>query len=135
MAMNETASSGRTGTRAPRETASRPAPTPIAPTTAAPHDRNSVSGLPSPSEIHQGGAPSGRVRHRRHHDGWPGDGQKNITRSETVMQAAAVQTSPRVPPLARMIRLITVFTPQVDTPGFASSDGRPASIDRIQRVV
>jgi hypothetical protein len=36
------------------------------------------------------------------------------------MQAAAVQTSPRVPPLARMIRLITVFTPQVDTPGFAS---------------
>jgi hypothetical protein len=50
----------------------------------------------------------------------PATDTKNITRSETVMQAAAVQTSPRVPPLARMIRLITVFTPQVDTPGFAS---------------
>jgi hypothetical protein len=50
----------------------------------------------------------------------PATDTKNITRSETVMQAAAVQTSHRVPPLARMIRLITVFTPQVDTPGFAS---------------
>src|SRR3984885_3319620 len=117
---NETASNGRTGTRAPRETASRPAPTPIVPATAAPHERNRAVGLPSRSEIHQGGAPSGAwAIAGTTIDGPPTD-KKNITRSETVMQAAAVQTSPRVPPLARMIRLITVFTPQVDTPGFAS---------------
>src|SRR5580704_2112244 len=120
MTMNETASSGRTGTRAPRETASRPAPTPIAPTTAAPHARNSAIGRPSRSENHQGGAPPGAcVIAGTTMDG-PATDTKNITRSETVMQAAAVQTSHRVPPLARMIRLITVFTPQVDTPGFAS---------------
>ena len=37
-----------------------------------------------------------------------------------VMQAAAVQTSPRVPPLARVIRLVTVLTPQVDYASWAS---------------
>src|SRR6202021_3588249 len=57
--MNETASSGRIGSRAPRETASRPAPTPIAPATAAPHERNRAVGLPTRSEIHPGGAPPG----------------------------------------------------------------------------
>src|ERR1700722_8700617 len=114
--MNETASSGRTGTRAPRETASRPAPTPMAPTTAAPQDRNSASGRPSPSEIHHGGAPPGACAIVGTTMDGPATEIKNITRSETVMQAAAVQTSLRVPPSARMIRLITVVTPQGDTP-------------------
>jgi hypothetical protein len=36
------------------------------------------------------------------------------------MQAAAVQTSPRVPPPARMTRFVTVLTPQVDYARFAS---------------
>jgi hypothetical protein len=120
MAANETASSGRTGTRAPRETASSPAPTPIVPITAAPHERSSAIGRPSLSEIHHGGPPSGAWAIGGTTIDGPATDTKNITRSETVMQAAAVQTSPRVPPLARMIRLITVFTPQVDTPGFAS---------------
>src|SRR3984957_12595545 len=106
--MNETASGGRIGTRAPRKTAIRPAPTPIAPSTAAPHDRNSASGLPSPSETHHGGAPSAECAIVGTTMDGPATDTKNITRSETVMQAAAVQTSPRVPPLARMIRLITV---------------------------
>ena len=36
-----------------------------------------------------------------------------ITRSETVMQAAAVQTNPRFLPAARVFRSLTVFTPQM----------------------
>jgi hypothetical protein len=42
-----------------------------------------------------------------------------ITRSETVMQVAAVQTSPRGDPMARTIRLLTVFTPKEDASRFA----------------
>src|ERR1700722_1300887 len=120
MAMNETASTGRTGSRAPRETASRPAPTPIAPTRAAPHAMKSTSGLPSPSEIHHGGAPPGACAIAGTTIDGPATDIRNITRSETVMHAAAVQTSPRVPPPARMIRLVTVLTPQVDYASLAS---------------
>jgi hypothetical protein len=35
-----------------------------------------------------------------------------ITRSETVMQVAAVHTSHRVPLVARVSRSLTVYTPQ-----------------------
>jgi hypothetical protein len=62
----------------------------------------------------------------------PATDMKNITRSETVMQAAAVQTSPRVPPLARMIRLITVSLRRWIRPVLPVFDGRPASVDGIQ---
>src|ERR1700677_2052320 len=98
MATNETASSGRTGARAPRETARRPAPTPIAPSTAAPHERNSAVGRPSPSENHQGGAPSGAWAIGGTTMDGPATDTKNITRSETVMQAAAVPPRPRGSP-------------------------------------
>jgi hypothetical protein len=55
-----------------------------------------------------------------------------ITRSETVMQAAAVQTSPRGDPMARTIRLLTVFTPKEDASRFASLRKKTDPIDRIQ---
>jgi hypothetical protein len=55
-----------------------------------------------------------------------------ITRSETVMQAAAVHTSPRGDPTARTIRLLTVFTPKEDASRFASLRRKTGPIDRIQ---
>jgi hypothetical protein len=48
-----------------------------------------------------------------------------ITRSETAMQAAAIQTSRRVDPATVKFRLLTVFTPQVDASNFGQlPDGR-----------
>jgi hypothetical protein len=44
----------------------------------------------------------------------------NISSSETAMQTAAVQASPRGDPTARTIRLLTVFTPKEDASRFAS---------------
>jgi hypothetical protein len=55
-----------------------------------------------------------------------------ISRSETVMQAAAVQASPRGDPMARTIRLLTVFTPKEDASRFASLRQKTDPIDRIQ---
>jgi hypothetical protein len=56
-----------------------------------------------------------------------------ISRSETVMQVAAVQTSPRGDPIVRTIRLLTVFTPKEDASRFASLRQKTGLIDRIQR--
>jgi hypothetical protein len=55
-----------------------------------------------------------------------------IRRSETVMQAAAIQTSPRGDPMARTIRLLTVFTPKEDASRFAGLRQKTGRIDRIQ---
>jgi hypothetical protein len=48
-----------------------------------------------------------------------------ITRSETAMQAAAVRASPRGDPMARTIRLLTVFTPKEDASRFARAVRTP----------
>src|SRR6516165_3604795 len=111
-AMNEAASSARTGGRAPRATAIRPAATPTAAMTAAPHRVNSTKSSGRPTDTHHGGPPvvcriTGTLI-----DG-PATDTAIITRSETVMQAAAVQTSPRVTPAARLVRSLTEFTPQM----------------------
>src|SRR5579875_248439 len=111
-AMKEAASSGRTGGRAPRATASRPAPTPAAATTAAPHRVNSTKASGSRSDSHHGGPPAACAIAGTLIDG-PATDIAIIARSETVMQAAAVQTSPRVCPVARQFRSLTVFTPQM----------------------
>jgi hypothetical protein len=55
-----------------------------------------------------------------------------ITRSETVMQAAAVQASPRGDPMARTIRLLTVSTPEEDASRLADLRQKTDPIDRIQ---
>src|SRR5215469_8953799 len=57
MAMNETASRGLTDGRAPRATASRPAPTPMVATIAAAHSVNRTKSSGRWSESHQGGPP------------------------------------------------------------------------------
>src|SRR5215470_16030036 len=110
-AMKEAAISGRTGGRAPRATAIRPAATPAAAMTAAPHKVNSTKSSGRPSDTHHGGPPAGVCRIAGTLMEGPATDIAIITRSETVMQAAAVQTSPRVPPAARMVRSLTGFTP------------------------
>ena len=112
MAMNEAASSGFTGGRAPRATASRPAPTPTAARIAAAQSVNSTKSSGRPSDAHQGGPPDVCAISGTLIEG-PATAMPIITRSETVMQAAAVQTSPRVTPGARKSRSLTVFTPQM----------------------
>jgi hypothetical protein len=49
------------------------------------------------------------------------------------MQVAAVQTSPRGDPMARTIRLLTVFTPKEDASRFASPRQKTGAIDGIQQ--
>jgi hypothetical protein len=132
-AMNEPASNGLTGKRAPRESASRPAPTPIAPIAAAPQAVKSTSGRGAPRYTHQGGAPSGACAIAGTTMEGPMADIANISSSETVMQTAAVHTSPRGDPMARTIRLLTVFTPTEDASRFASLRRRTGPIDRIQR--
>src|ERR1700744_2293521 len=95
IAMNEVASSGLTPNLAPREIASRPAPTPIAPTAAAPHAVKSTQGGDRPSDTHQGGAPPGACAMAGTTMDGPATDTAITTRSEAVMQAAAVHTSPR----------------------------------------
>jgi hypothetical protein len=122
-----------TGNLAPRDTASKPAPTPIAPTAAAPHAVKSTQGFDRPSDTHQGGAPPGACAIAGTTMDGPATDMPIITRSETVMQAAAVQASPRGDPTARTIRLLTVFTPKEDASRFASLRWKTDRIDRIQR--
>src|SRR5215468_770087 len=110
-AMNEAAISGRTGGRAPRATAIRPAATPTAAMTAAPQSVNSTKSSGRPSDTHHGGPPAGVCRIAGTLIDGPATDTAIITRSETVMQAAAVQTSPRVPPAARLVRSLTGSTP------------------------
>src|SRR5215831_4025017 len=112
-AMNEAASSGRTGGRAPRAMAIRPAATPTAAMTAALHRVNSTKSPGRPSDTHHGGPPAGVCRMAGTLIDGPATDTAIITRSETVMQAAAVQTSPRVTPAARLVPSLTVFTPQM----------------------
>ena len=95
MAIKETASSGLTRGRAPRATASRPAPTPTAATIAAPHSVKSTKSSGRPSETHQGGPPDVCAIAGSLIEG-PAMAMAIIQRSETEMQAAAVQTRPRV---------------------------------------
>src|SRR5487761_1097695 len=113
IAMNEAASRGFTGGRAPRATATRPSPIPAAAAIAAPHRLNSTKSFGRPSDTHQGGAPSAVCAIPGTLMEGPATAIAIITRSETVMQAAAVQTSPLVFPEARVARSLTVFTPQM----------------------
>src|SRR6516165_3589419 len=121
-AMNEAASSGRTGGRAPRATAIRPAATPTAAMTAVPQRVNSTKSSGRPSDTHHGGPPEVCRITGTLIDG-PATDTAIITRSETVMQAAAVQTSARVLPAARVVRSLTVFTPQMHMSGPGGDTG------------
>src|SRR6516165_4858522 len=134
-AMNEAASSGRTGGRAPRATAIRPAATPTAAMTAAPQRVNSTKSSGRPSDTHHGGPPAGVCLIAGTLIDGPATDTAIITRSETVMQAAAVQTSPRVSPAARAVRSLTVFTPQTRMSRLRRSHGCLAPpTDRPYRI-
>src|ERR1022692_527993 len=103
MTMNEATSSGLTGGRAPRATASRPAPTPIAAITAVAHMVNSTTGCDSRRDTHQGGAPPGACAIAGTVIDGPATDTAIMMRSDSVMQATAVQASPRVAPVPRML--------------------------------
>ena len=92
--MNETMTSVRARGREPRATASSPAPTPTAATMAAAHRLNRATSLGRPRYTHHGGPPAVCGIAGTLTDG-PATDIAIITRSETVMQAVAVQTSPR----------------------------------------
>src|SRR5215472_1657444 len=135
-AMKEAAISGRTGGRAPRATAIRPAATPTAAMTAAPQRVNSTKSSGRPTDTHHGGPPAGVCLIAGTLMDGPATDTAIITRSETVMQAAAVQTSPRVSPAARVVRSLTVFTPQMRMSRLRRSHGcRPADGPTVSDLI
>jgi hypothetical protein len=74
---------------------------------------NSTTGSDSPRDTHQGGAPPGACAIAGTVIDGPAADTAIMTRSDTVMQEAAVQTSPRVARAPLMFLKITVVTPQV----------------------
>src|SRR5262249_55647825 len=86
-ASDQAAIGGRPGGRAPRATAIRPAATPTAAMTAAPHRVNSTKSSGRPSDTHHGGLPAGVCRIAGTLIDGPATDTAIITRSETVMQA------------------------------------------------